>query len=68
MFRAHVQNMGAGDLSLMQQGVKSVSFVRNGLIFGINSSVKWRDSLSLLLCASTCERLEQPGVLALRLN
>lgn len=59
--------MGAEILSLMQQGI-SVSLIRNGLIIGINSSVKWRNFLSLLLCASMCERFEKPRVLVLRLN
>lgn len=51
--------MGAGDLSLMQQGVKSASLIRNGLIIAINSSLKWRGSLSLLLGAPLCERFER---------
>lgn len=68
VFRACVQNMGAEVLSLMQQGVKSLSLIRNGLIIGINSSVEWWVFLSLLLRASMCERFEQPWVLVLRFN
>lgn len=57
--------MGTRDLRLVQQEVKSVYLVINGLII---LDKKFSEIERLSICASKCERFEQPEVLVLRLN